>query len=98
MLEVVLHDIDSHQGLISLQQFGQAHPVLLFLHVLRVPQQQPAGPLDQLSGRLVCPQAVGLIDPYPVDDLAAVLGDDMKQIINDGRLWSLLVFIILQSI
>ncbi len=45
--------------------------------------------LQNLAGRLVMSQLVGLIHPYPIDHLATVLGHDVVQVKDDFRLWAL---------
>src|SRR5262245_21051593 len=51
--------------------------------MLAIPQQQPAGALDHTPGRSILLHAIGLIDTPAVDDLAAVLGHDVKWIEDD---------------
>ncbi len=57
-----------------------------WLQVMTVAQQQPATGLQNLTGRLVMSQLVGLIHPYPIDHLATVLGHDVVQVKDDFRL------------
>ncbi|AHI78574.1 hypothetical protein BTJ_3311 [Burkholderia thailandensis E444] len=62
---------------------------LFWLQVMTVAQQQPATGLQNLAGRLVMSQLVGLIHPYPIDHLATVLGHDVVQVKDDFRLRAL---------
>jgi hypothetical protein len=65
------------------QQLSSVH-VLAGAQRVAVLQQQPAGALDDPPAAPVPAQLVGAIDAHPVDDLAAVLGDHVEQVEDDG--------------
>lgn len=53
------------------------------LEVVAVAQQQPACGLDHLASLLVVTQPVGFIDAAPVDNVMAIFGDDVEQVVDD---------------
>src|SRR5262245_54288204 len=56
VLQIVLEDVDGGQSLIGRQQLIEPDPVAFLRDVLTVPQQEPAGALNDLASRLVVPQ------------------------------------------
>jgi len=53
------------------------------VQALPVAQQQPAAGLDHPAGRLVIAQLIGLVHAHLIDHLAAVLGHDMEQVVDN---------------
>src|SRR5690554_5715939 len=73
LLELILQEVNRHQGLVRLQQLLKFQD-LVILEVAPVSEQEPATSLHYRSGRPVVPKLVGLIDSHPVNHLPTELG------------------------
>ena len=66
-----------------MEQLGEANTVRATREVLAAAEQEPAAALDDLSRWLVALDPIGFVDADPVDDLASLLGHDVKQVEDD---------------
>ena len=82
-LEILSEHVGNHQWCIRIEELLEAH-TLGAVGVARRAQQQPLRGLDDFTCGLVMTQGVRLVDADTVNDLAAVLGDDMEEIVDDA--------------
>ena len=89
-LEILSEHVGDHQRCVRIEELLEAY-TLGPVGVARGAQQQPLRGLEDFARRLVMSQGIGLVDADTVNDLAAVLGDHVEEIVDDAGVRAVLL-------